>query len=117
MAAGEMGCHSATISHTLLAQLAQLPYEFSKQPGEGRPKPTYARRYEGGIPHRLHKMLDVIDLQASTEFDYLDKNGRELDRAIEEDAVSRDRLRDALVLFVAGEERSRAKVEAICEQI
>lgn len=125
MAAGEMGCHSATISHTVLDQLAKLEYDGTKQPGEGTPKPVHVYKNAGPCPERLKKLANVDPLAAaewdgklaSTDIDYLANEGAELTKAIEADPISTTRLADALKLFIGGEERSKAKVEEVLKQI
>lgn len=125
MAAGEMGCHSATISHTVLDQLASLPYDASKQPGQGVPKPAHVYRDAGPVPERLKGLLTTDPLApptwdgtpASTDVDYLADGGRELQKAIEADPETTKRLDEALRLFTGGEERSKAKVEAMLKTI
>ena len=124
MASGELGCHSATISHTVLNQLAELKYDGTKQPGEGAPKPQHVYQSPGPTPERLKKLANVDPLAAadwdgklaSTDVDYLANGGAELAEAIEKDPVSTTRLADALKLFVGGEERSKAKVEAAMQE-
>jgi transaldolase len=119
MAAGEMGCHSATISHTVLNQLAKLQYDPSKQPGEGITKPVHAYKDAPSTPPRLQKLLTVDPLAgpswdgklASTDVDYLANGGAFLDEAIENDPAAKPRLIDALTLFTAGENRSKLKIE------
>jgi transaldolase len=119
MAAGEIGCHSATISHMVLTELANLPYDGSKQPGEGVPKPAHPYLNALPTPTRLAKIAQLDALAnaswdgklASTEIDYLANMGAELDKANEADAVTKQRLREALALFVAAEKRSQAKIE------
>lgn len=125
MAAGEMGCHSATISHTVLDQLASLPYDASAQPGVGVPKPAHVYKDAGPLPERFKALLGVDPLApptwdgklASTEVDYLADGGVELQRAIERDPETVKRLDEALRLFVGGEERSKAKVEAMLKTV
>jgi transaldolase len=120
MAAGELGCQSATISHTVLAELAKLPYDESKQPGVGKPKPKYAYLNAEPLSARFEKLtkldpLTVADWDgnlASTETDYLTNNGSELQKAIAADLVTQQRLNDALDLFKGGDARSRVKIEA-----
>jgi transaldolase len=82
MAAGEHGCHSATISPEVLNELAKLEYDGTQQPGEGKPKP--ANVYAGyKTPERLLKVSKIDPLQAadidgklaSTDIDYLANNG------------------------------------------
>ncbi|KJX99026.1 transaldolase like protein [Zymoseptoria brevis] len=115
MAAGEHGCHSATISPEVLDELAGLQYDGSKQPGEGRPKPAHMyANYQ--TSDRLKDVSKVDPLApgakiASTEIDYLANNGEELRKAIEADPVTTKRLKDALELFTGGLMESKAKIE------
>lgn len=119
MAAGEMGLHSATISHQVLTELAKLPYDASKQPGEGKPKPAHVYRDAGALSPRFEKLMKIDPLAppdwdgtlASTEIDYLANNGAELEKAIEADPTAKNRLRDALDLFIDAEKKSQAKIE------
>jgi transaldolase len=120
MAAGELGCHSATISHTVLNQLAELKYEPAAQPGEGQPKPAHVYKSPIPPPKRFEKLAAADTLApknwdgklASTDIDYLADGGAELAKAIEADPVSKERLAIALELFTGGELRSKDKVEA-----
>lgn len=120
MAAGELGCHSATISHTVLNQLAELKYDASKQPGEGAPKPQHVYKNPVPTPERLKKLATIDPLAAadwdgklaSTDVDYLANGGAELTKAIEADPITKNRLAIALELFTGGEKRSQAKCEA-----
>lgn len=119
MAAGELGCHSATISHTVLNQLAELKYDGTKQPGEGAPKPAHVYKNPIPTPERLKKLATIDPLAAadwdgklaSTDIDYLANGGAELAKAIEADPITTNRLKIALELFTGGEERSRVKCE------
>lgn len=119
MAAGEMGCHSATISHTVLNQLASLPYDEKIQPGVGVPKPDHVYKNGGPIPERLRKLLKIDPLApadwdgslARTDIDYLADGGKELAKAIEADPVTKKRLDVALELFTGGELRSKEHIE------
>ena len=124
MAAGEMGCHSATISPQVLDELAKMPYDGTKQPGEGVPKPAhvYANKMTS---ERLLKVSRIDPLKAaeidgelaSTDIDYLANNGAELESAIKADPITSQRLKDALELFTGGLMESKAKIEAIFETI
>ena len=124
MAAGEMGCHSATIMHGVLDQLSQLQYDGSKQPGEGIPKPSHVYAV-GSTPKRLEKLSSTDPLAAaewdgklaSTEIDYLANGGAELAKAIEADSISNTRLGDALEAFIAAEQRSKARVEEVLAKL
>ncbi|KAK7423651.1 hypothetical protein QQX98_000841 [Neonectria punicea] len=125
MAAGEMGCHSATISHTVLNELAKLPWDGSDQPGAHVPKPVDVYKDAGPCPERLKKLANVDPLAAaewdgklaSTDIDYLANGGEALQKAIEADPVTTARLADALKLFTGGEERSKSKVEEVLKLI
>lgn len=125
MAAGEMGCHHATISADVLKQLAELKYDGTKQPGEGIPKPMHPYRNVGPTPTRLAKLSKTDPLAAadwdgklaSTDIDYLANNGAELEKAIEADPITKTRLFDALELFKGGELKSKAAIEEAMKQI
>lgn len=120
MAAGEMGCHHATISADVLKQLAVLQYDSSKQPGEGVPKLSHPYKNAGPTPIRLAKLSKTDPLAAanwdgklaSTGIDYLANNGAELEKANEADPATKKRLLEALELFKGGELRSKAAIEA-----
>jgi transaldolase len=119
MAAGEMGCHSATISHTVLNELASRIYEPSAQPGEGVPKPAHAYRDSGALSARLVPLLTIdplnpgstIALDKAASVDYLTSNGEALDAAIAADPPAAKRLKFALAMFTDGENRSKERVE------
>lgn len=124
MAAGEHGCHSATISPQVLDELASLQYDESKQPGTGRPKP--ANVYAGySTPDRLREVSKIDPLSAanvdariaSTDTDYLANGGEELEKAIAADPITKQRLKDALELFTGGLLESKAKIEKAFEEI
>jgi transaldolase len=120
MAAGELGCHSATISHTVLDQLAKLKYDGTKQPGEGAPKPVHVYKNPPPVPERLRHLASIDPLAAadwdgklaSTDIDYLANGGEELTKAIEADPITKERLAIALELFTGGENSSKDKIEA-----
>jgi transaldolase len=124
MAAGEHGCHSATISPEVLNELAKLQYDGTQQPGEGKPKP--ANVYAGyKTPERLLKVSKIDPLQAadidgklaSTDIDYLANNGEELQKAIKADPITSQRLDDALTLFTGGLMESKAKIEGWFQEV
>ncbi|KAM0278051.1 hypothetical protein ACHAQH_005420 [Verticillium albo-atrum] len=125
MAAGEMGCHSATISHTVINELAKLPYDASKQPGLAVPKPAHVYKDAASVSDRLRKLLSIDSLAgpswngklASTDIDYLANGGEALQHAIEADAVTKKRLSEALALFTGGQDRSQAKVEEVLKLV
>ncbi|KAI1160359.1 hypothetical protein F5B18DRAFT_513245 [Nemania serpens] len=123
MAAGEMGCHSATISHTVLDQLAKLKYNVSEQPGAGVPKPEHPYKHIGPTPARLIELSKTDPLTvnwdgelASTEIDYLANGGAELDRAIKSDPIATNRLADAVKLFIGDDENGETSSRKKCEE-
>ena len=113
IAAGELGCQSATISHMVLTELSKRPYDGAKQPGEGVPKPDHPYRNAAPTPARLVKLAQIDPLVgpnwdgklSRTDIDYLANGGAELDKANEADPQTKKRLREALALFVAAEKR------------
>lgn len=120
MAAGELGCHSATFSPAILDALAGLPYDGTKQPGRAVAKPAHVYRLPNPTPERLGHLAATDPLAAAagydsrladTDVDYLAGRGERLDEAIAADPVATARLEDALRLFTAAEERSRARIE------
>ncbi|KAM3414867.1 hypothetical protein BST61_g10010 [Cercospora zeina] len=113
MAAGEHGCHSATISPQVLGELASLTYDESKRPAGGKPKSQHACA-NWSLPERLRDVSKSDPLSvggnpssARTETDYLANNGEELHKAIVGDPVTKQRLEDALALFTGGLMESR----------
>ncbi|KAI0179708.1 transaldolase [Hypoxylon sp. FL1284] len=119
MAAGEMGCHSATISHTVLNELATRPYDASAQPGQGEPKRLHAYKDARVLPARFEPLLAIDPLSSENKaaihevsyVDYLADGGKKLDEAIVADPGTTRRLKVALELFASAESRSREKVE------
>ncbi|CAK7218363.1 hypothetical protein SBRCBS47491_003484 [Sporothrix bragantina] len=132
LAAGEMGCQSATLFNTLILDLAAHPYTDAERPGgvvaaeAARPKPAadvpfYKDRPEPSA--RLAALLTVDPLNTAdpttvavgydtvVAADYLADGGKQLDAAIAADPVAKDRLDAALTLFIACEKRSQDKVE------
>ncbi|KJR90067.1 transaldolase [Sporothrix schenckii 1099-18] len=122
LAASEMGCHSVTISHTVLNELASRTYDASTQPGQGIPKT--ALQYRDGspaVPARLQSLLTIdplredgkpqFTLDKAVKIDYLAEGGKALEAAIAADPTSKKRLEVALELFTRGENRSKEKVE------
>lgn len=104
MATGELGCHSATISHTVLNEPAKLKYDGSKQPGKGVPKHVQYYRDIGPTPERLRKLSAIDPLAAADwdgevacmDIDYLANGGAELEKVIKRDPITVTRLADAL---------------------
>ncbi|KAI1421156.1 hypothetical protein F5Y12DRAFT_790225 [Xylaria sp. FL1777] len=123
MAAAEMGCHSATIFHTLLDQLAKMKYDASEQPGEGVPKPEHPYKNSGPTPARLAKLLGTDPLianwdgkLASTSIDYLANGGAELKKAIQSDPIATTRLAEALKIFIGDDENGETSSRKKCEE-
>ncbi|KAI0536457.1 hypothetical protein GGR58DRAFT_395782 [Xylaria digitata] len=128
MAAAEMGCHSATISNTVLDQLAKLKYNISEQPCEGVPKPQHPYKNPGPTSARLIELSKTDPLTAnwdgklaSTSIDYLANQGAELEKAIASDPIATNRLTEALKIFIGddknGETSSRKKCEKAIAQV
>ncbi|KAI1441919.1 transaldolase [Annulohypoxylon stygium] len=124
MAAGEMGCHSATISHTVLNELASRPYDASTQPGQGEPKRTHAYKDARVLPARFEPLLSIDPLSPDNKaalseaayVDYLANGGKKLDEAIAADRETAKRLKIALELFTGGENSSKEKVEKAIQE-
>ncbi|KAI5828417.1 hypothetical protein K523DRAFT_353440 [Schizophyllum commune Tattone D] len=95
LACGEMGCDSATPSTEVLAELLKTPVD---KPVSNKPRPAYSYLTVGPTPKRLRALLSVDPLVAadwdgklaSTDIDYLTKNGEELEKAIERDPVTKE---------------------------
>ncbi|KAI5884983.1 aldolase [Schizophyllum commune H4-8] len=118
LACGEMGCQSATPSAEVLAELLKTPAD---KPVSNKPRPAYSYLTVGPTPERLRALLSVDPLAAadwdgklaSTDIDYLANNGEELEKAIERDPITKNRLYDALELFKGGELKSKALIEKV----
>lgn len=86
MTAGEIGCHTANISHEVLNGLAKLPYDGSEQPAEGQPKSQHVYVTSGKLSDLLAKIVNddppaVADWDgklADTKTDCLANEGAEL---------------------------------------
>ncbi|KUI67116.1 Transaldolase [Cytospora mali] len=122
MAAAEFGCHSATLPPKVIDELARLEYDGTKQPGAAVPKPQpEVEFYQSAFttPPRLQKLASTDPLAAkdwdgklaSTDIDYLANGGVELERAIQKDPITDSRLKEALKIFTAAENRSKEKIE------
>ncbi|KAH8167456.1 hypothetical protein CIB48_g794 [Xylaria polymorpha] len=123
MAAGEFGCHSATIPYTVLDQLAKLRYNEPEQPGAGIPKPTHVYKNAGPTPARLAELSKTDPLTtnwdgklASTDIDYLANEGAELEKAIERDPIATHRLAEALKIFIGDDENGETSSRKKCEE-
>jgi transaldolase len=127
MAAGEMGCHSATISHYVLNELAELTYD----PTDKNPKKPTPAVGPGRLAH-VYKDADVLterfmplstidpladdgkplNIDELIKVDWLANGGKALDEANAKDTQTARRLKIALELFTGGENRSKDKIEA-----
>ncbi|POR31122.1 Transaldolase [Tolypocladium paradoxum] len=96
MAAGKLGCHCATFSPAALDELAKLPFDGTKQPGQAVSKASHVK-------------------MANTDIDSLADGGGKLDGAISADPIDTARLEDALRPLTEAEERSKAKIEEAME--
>jgi transaldolase len=127
MACGEMEMHHATIGARILAELCALPAVPSastKIPGVAKVDMSQPYADAHPTPARLADMSksDPLDANwdgrvASTEIDYLADNGAALERAIEADPVTKQRLYDALEVFKVGELSSKAVIEKAIEEL
>ena len=77
-----------------------------------------------GDKTRLACLLDTDTLSGKwdpnlvdTSVDYLSDGGARLDAAIAADSIASARLKDALGLFIAAEERSKARIEQALTQV
>lgn len=131
LATAEIGCHSATIPHTVLSQLAAQPYDAATaaktHAPHGLPKPAQpALAYHDSsrrLPARLQPLLTVdplgpggklpYDPTTVTATDYLANGGAVLDAAIAADPEAARRLKAALDKFIGGENSSKATVEKV----
>jgi transaldolase len=114
MAMAEFGCQHATIPENILASLASLEVESNPIIG-GSTK-------HWGVPsERLAQLIKSDPLAgpgwdgklASTDIDYLANNGAALDKAIEEDDVSKRALALMIEQFGGFELESKAAIEEI----
>ncbi|KAI1822160.1 hypothetical protein F4861DRAFT_551005 [Xylaria intraflava] len=124
MAAGEMGCQSATLPYTVLDELIKLKYNASEQPGESIPKPAHPYKDPRPTPPRLAELPKTDPLAtnwdgklASTDVDYLANGGAELTRAIESDPIATHRLAAALRIFIGDDEHGETSSRKICEEV
>jgi transaldolase len=118
MAMAEMGCQHATIAEGVLASLASLTLETAPLQGD------HSIKHWGSPTERLLHLTKIDPLAgpgwdgtlASTEVDYLADNGAALDKAIEEDAVTKKAVAFALEMFQGMELQSKAAIEEILKE-
>jgi transaldolase len=118
MAMAEMGCQHATIAEGVLASLASLTLETAPLQGD------HSTKHWGSPTERLLHLTKIDPLAgpgwdgtlASTEVDYLADNGAALDKAIEEDAVTKKAVAFALEMFQGMELQSKAAIEEILKE-
>jgi len=127
MACGEMEMHHVTVGARLLTELSTLPTVPSastKIPGV--PKVDMTRPYANAhpTPARLAEVSKSDPLNANwdgkvapTDIDYLADNGAALERAIEADPATKQRLYDSLEIFKVGELSSKAIIEKAIEEL
>ncbi|CAK7267789.1 hypothetical protein SEPCBS119000_002730 [Sporothrix epigloea] len=132
MAAGEMGCQSATLFNTLILDLAAQPYTDAARPGGAvaaqatlvKPAPETPFYQDRPAPSaRLAPLLLIDPLHAAdpttvaasydtvVATDYLADEAKNLAAAIAADPVVSDRLEAALTLFIECEKRSQDKID------
>jgi len=127
MACGEMEMHHVTVGARLLAELSTLPAVpsvFTKIPGVAKVDMTRPYANAHPTPVRLAEVSQIDPLNAnwdgkvaSTDIDYLADNGAELERAIEADPATKQRLYDSLEIFKVGELSSKAIIEKAIEEL
>jgi transaldolase len=119
IAAAELGCHSVTLSPTILNELSNTNYDTSLDPGVEVLKSEIVNRNATAAPKRLQHLLSTDPLAsanfvpARTDVDYLSNDGAELERALLKDPVGKNRLRDAIALFVRAEAASKLLIEGV----
>jgi transaldolase len=119
MAMAEFGCEHATIPEDILATLASLDLETNPPPGD------YSTKHWGVPNPRLAHLVKIDPLAgpgwngklASTDIDYLANNGAALDKAIEEDDVTKRGLALALEEFQGNEMQTKTAIEEILKEI
>lgn len=121
IATAELGCHSATMSPTMLETLAQTSYDSASDPGEARHKSPDPYKDQSLIASRLRPLLEADPLKSasspfalpSTTVDYLADNGSVLEAVLQKDPAGLNRLMDAIAMFIKAEDGSKAQIEAV----
>ncbi|PSN74034.1 aldolase [Corynespora cassiicola Philippines] len=110
MAAGAMGCHSATFPADCIRDLAEVYYNAYDRPHDGTPKKEEYYKSATAIPKRLMQLVGDIPSFDKCK-DYLAQNGALLDATIEKDSNIKRILNNALNLFRSQIGESRLKIE------
>jgi transaldolase len=117
IAAAELGCHSATLSPKLLDELAHTKYDQAMDVGKEIMKAENTYKNAAPVPERLQHLLETDPLAvngfspAQMDIDYLGNGGSGLAKALENDPVGSNRLKDAIALFVRAESASKTLIE------
>lgn len=126
IAGAELGCHSCTVSAEMLKELAATPYDAEIDPGKHQRK-SVPECFYGKLPEpssRLQPLLTSDPLsqsmdsfkRASLDIDYLVDGARELVKALESDHAGKNRLDDAISMFITAEMASKSLIESIIQQ-
>lgn len=119
MAMAEFGCEHATIPANILDELRALDID-------AKPPPPYKSDNGTGVPaSRLAHLASKDPLAgkdwdgkvASIDVDYLANGGEALQKAIEEDEMTKRGLKEALEMFQECERKSRAAIEEAMKQV
>lgn len=118
MAMAEFGCEHATIPDNILTELRTLDVET-------KPPPPYKSEAPGVPAARLAHLAATDPIAgpgwdgkiASVDVDYLADGGKELDKAIEADEMTKRGLKEALEMFQERERQSRAAIEEVLKEI
>ena len=125
-AAAELGCHSVTLSPDLLKELANTRYDGSLDLGSHRAKlepnafysqlPTTSTRLQPLLcMDPLKKSTDLFE-PVRTEVDYLANDATELVKALDSDPEGKQRLEDAIAMFLQAENASKNLIESLINQ-
>lgn len=110
----------------MLQELAETPYEPDIDLGNHQIKPAPLRFYEKlqEPSLRLQQLLTSDPLArskgsfkpASLEIDYLADEARELVKALDADPAGKNRLNDAISMFIHAEMESKSLIESVLQQ-
>lgn len=109
----------------MIKELAETPYEAEIDPGKYQGKPALKDFY-GQLPEpaRLQPLLMSDPLaqskdswkRAFLDIDYLADGARELVNALDGDPAGKNRLDDAISMFIAAETASKSLIESVIQQ-